>query len=140
MREDMFKGILSASAIALSVAAVPAYAGCTEANAVGTWKLYSANATGSSVAWAKCTLIVQAGGKIKGGSSCSNAAGQSSPAVGLVHLTSGPACTFNGNITYTANGAVSTVTEATMVENKQSVFGVGTFSGGAFIFNMAKIR
>ena len=136
----MIKGILSATAIAFSLSAIPAYAGCSEADAVGTWKLYSANASGSSFSWVRCTLAVQAGGKIKSSSSCTNNLGQSTPATGLVHLTSGPNCTFNGHITYTLNGVESAVTEATMVENKQSVFGVGLFPGGTFIFNMAKIR
>ena len=136
----MPKGILSATAIAFSLSAIPAYAGCSEANAVGTWKLYSAAADNSSISWSRCTLIVKAGGKIGGASTCSNNLRQTTPVTGLVHLTSGPNCTFNGEITYTLNRAVSTVTEATMVENKSAVMGVGTFSGGAFIFNMAKIH
>ncbi len=135
----MFKGILSASAIMLSFSAIPAHAICAEANVIGTWKLYSVNNTSGQVGWAKCTMVVVSGGKVKSGSTCSNDLGQSTPIVGNVHLTSASSCTFTGSITYTLNGQVNQVNEATMGEDKRTVTGVGS-GAGPFLFTMTKIR
>jgi hypothetical protein len=113
---------------------------CNEVNAVGTWKLYSANASNGGTSWVKCNLMIQSDTIIKGTSSCSNNTGLSTSVKGHVGLVNGANCTFNGEIVYAVNCAVTTVTEATMSENKQTVSGIGTSSGGAFIFSLVKIR
>jgi hypothetical protein len=59
---------------------------------------------------------------------------------GRVVLTNAANCTFGGSVRYTLDGAISTVTDATMAESKETVEGVGIFAGGAFIFNMVKIK
>jgi hypothetical protein len=136
----MFRTIVSAGVALATMAALPAAAACSQANAVGTWKLYSASASTSGAAWSKCTLVVGAAGAFGASSTCSNDVGQSTGATGHVKLTNGPNCTFTGSLTYKLNGAVSTVSEATMALSHQTVSGVGKFSNGEFVFTMVKIR
>jgi hypothetical protein len=132
--------ILSVCVAFAAMAALPAAAACSQANAVGTWKLYSASASTDGDAWSKCTLVVGAAGAFGGSSTCSNNLGQSTGVTGHVKMTNGPNCTFIGSLTYNLNGAVSTVTEATMAQNHETVSGVGTFSNGEFVFTMVKLR
>jgi hypothetical protein len=139
-REVMFKTILSAGVTLTALAALPAAAACSQANAVGTWKLYSAGASTNGAVWSKCTLVVGAAGSFGGSSSCSNSVGQSTGVTGHVKLTNGANCTFTGSLTYKLGGAVSTVNEATMALSHQTVSGVGTFSNGEFVFTMVKLR
>jgi hypothetical protein len=120
--------------------ALPASATCSGTDTIGTWRLYSASANYNGAYWTKCTLVVTQGGKIGGASTCSNSAGQSTGVTGSVVLTAPASCMLKGSVRYTLGGAVSTVNEATMSEDKKSVAGVGTFSGGGFLFTMMRIN
>jgi hypothetical protein len=138
--EIMVRKLLSIGAALAALAALPASAACSQANAIGTWKLYSAGASTNGAVWSKCTLVIAAGGAFGGSSVCSNSVGQSTGASGHVRLSNAANCTFAGSLTYKLGGAVSTVNEATMALSHQTVTGVGTFSNGEFVFTMVKIR
>jgi hypothetical protein len=134
-------GKIASAGIALAtLAALPAAAACGQANAVGTWKLYDGSFDNSGAAWAKCTLYIARSGVFGAASTCSNNVGQSTGATGHVTVINAANCTFGGSLTYTANGAVSTVNEATMAQDHMTVAGVGTFSGGGFVFAMVKVK
>jgi hypothetical protein len=135
----MIRKILSAAAALVALSAVPAEAVCTQTNTLGTWKLYSAGASTSGAYWVKCKLIVGSTGNFGGTSSCSNSLGQSTAVTGHVKLTNPANCTFTGSVTYTPSGEVSTVNEATMSLDHQTVTGVGTFPNGEFVFTMVKL-
>jgi hypothetical protein len=137
----MIRVILSAAAVLVALSAAPADAECSQANAIGTWKLYSAGFSGGNgPGWVKCTLIIGPAGAFGGTSRCTSNMGQKTGVTGHVTVTNGANCTFTGALTYSPGGAVNTVDEATMAQSHDTIAGVGLFSNGFFVFNMVKAR
>jgi hypothetical protein len=143
----MFKAAMAAASL-VALTAMPVSAACNNANLHGLWKLYAGSSNQSTAYWVKCTLVVEGDGKVGSASSCQTSWGMNSLVTGSVSITTPALCTLIGSLTFTTGGAVGTVTDATMSQDKKSVTGVGSFSGGGagtfsdgdFQFTMLRVR
>lgn len=135
MKRSFFIGLAAIGAIV--IASQPVMASCTKGSPAGKWGAYSVG-DGQSTGpyWVKCNLAIAAGGSI--GGSCSDSSGNSTQVTGSLSLLNASHCTYKGSVRYKSNGVVSNVTQATLAPNHDTASGVGTFSGGAFVFNMVR--
>ena len=122
----------------VAVQAGQAMAACTQADAAGSWQVYSFGyQRGYEPYWVRCDLQVKPNGVFDNSTSaCSNSNGGSANTFGFVRLIGTQGCIFNGYIY--VGGTRSDITRATMNRSKDHVDGVGTFPGGLFFFNMTK--
>jgi hypothetical protein len=122
-----------ATAALLTMPAV-AEASCLQGNAAGQWMAYSMNSAGQGV---NCRILVSATGTITSGSCTATGSGSFPVQSGSVRLANSVLCTFTGSIRF--NGLTNTVRHATMSRDKTVVEGLGSYSGGQFVFSMVKI-
>ena len=130
---------LTAAAALTLLATAHADANCTQANAGGSWAAYAAGTVDGTYFWFRCTVAISAAGKITAGT-CVQSDGQSTPVTGSLRLTVPADCRFNGTIDITKFKETSTINQATMSLDKQTVLGVGALPGQKFTFNMLKVK
>ncbi len=121
--------------------ATVANAACVQGDLAGTWQVYSHgwdNAAGGFLWWNRCKVTFNASGTMTAGTCVASKNGEGGPiSNGSGTLTVANACTFTAQ--FTVGGLLNRVVHSTMSKDKEVVTGVGTFSGGAFSFQMSRL-
>ncbi len=122
----------------------PAEATCTQANIAGTWTATSVSQQSNYVlAWVGCALTINAQGNFKtNNSGCIASNNNHSYAQGQFKLVDASLCSYSGTIQFPIYGTYGVLQIATLSMDHQIVSGIGggLGQGGAFVFNMVKVK
>ena len=114
-----------------------AQAACTQADAVGNWKVFAMNDGGQVQ---RCKVTITSTGLMTN-ASCNYHFGSQTATVSLtsgsLKLSGGSTCSYSGS--FKINGALNTIRELSLARDKITGAGVGTYTTGGFIINMVKI-
>lgn len=123
--------------MALALAQGSAHAACALGTIQGKWKAYSSGSDRGATYWRSCLINISANGTITN-PSCLDSIGSTLTATqGKVQLQSGANCAYSA--TFRFAGQNNRVDNMTLSRDRETVYGVGSFPGGHFIFSMVKI-
>lgn len=111
-------------------------AACALSDVGGLWQVYSVGNTGA----VRCIVKVSGAGVIdQNNSTCVFTDGTSTRMRGNLVLNSPSRCTFSGSVTYISDGFVNRVRHSTLTKDKLSGSGIGTATGGFFLFTLVRL-
>lgn len=133
---NLAKTMCVAAVLGLSLGQA-AQAACTLADIKGTWKAYSSGTDSGVTYWRSCKVVIAANGNVSNPSCVDSIGTTTTMSQGKVSLQKGADCAYSAKFKFA--GQNNTVDNMTLARDKLTVYGVGSFPTGSFIFSMVKI-